>query len=196
MDSDNVYADRLQAQMRAADARLEELEASARARNAQGEMNEISGLRARREQVRQRLADVRQKSRDDWQSVRRELDIEWSNFRQAIADAQGRYAAWDQAREKRFNAHLDEAEAALRRSAAEDAVVAADIRIRIAETRDGLKAKAAAARRNYQAWRERRSDERAIRDLNASELELDEALDQYAMAVQSVAKRASTPRGD
>jgi hypothetical protein len=41
------------------------LDAAARARNAQVEMDEISGLRRQRDRVRQHLADVKQQSRKD-----------------------------------------------------------------------------------------------------------------------------------
>ena len=121
MDTEKAYADRLQAQMRTADARLDEMEAAARARNARAEMDEISGLRAQRDRVRQHVTDARKKMSDDWQAIRREVDSEWTSLRRSIADAQNKYSAWDGAREQRFNAHLDQADAALRRSAAEDA---------------------------------------------------------------------------
>jgi SMC interacting uncharacterized protein involved in chromosome segregation len=186
MNTDQPYGDRFHAQLRAADARIDELEAGARARNAQAEMDEISGLRAQRDRVRKKLADVRQQSRDDWEAVRKELEPELSNFRSAVADASDRYTEWDQARERRFNARLDEAEAALRKYAAQDAEVAADARARIAEAGDDLKARAAGARRSYDDWRQRREDKAAVRALTAAELELEEAFDRYALVIQSV----------
>ena len=192
MNIDQAYGDRLEAQMRAADARLELLEAAARERNAQDEMDEISDLRAERDRVRQRLADVRQHSQDDWQAVRREVEGDLTSFRSAVADANDRYSEWDQVREQRFNARLGEAEAALRRQAAQVAEVAADARIQISEAQDDLKARIVAARRSYDAWSQRRADRDAIRALNASELELDEAFDTYAVAVQGVLHRATS----
>ncbi len=71
MDTQQAYAARLEAQMRAADARLDQMEAQARARDARAEMNEISGLRARRDKIRQQLATARKELRDDWEAVRR-----------------------------------------------------------------------------------------------------------------------------
>jgi hypothetical protein len=195
MDSQQAYADRMQAQMRALDARLDEIEASARASDASSEMDEISGLRRLRDRVRQHLADVKQQTSDDWQATRRELDDEWNDFRRSVSDAHSRLIAWDETREQRFNAHLDEADAALRRSAAEDAVVAADVKIRVTEARSDLKEKAAQARRSYDAWRKQRADERLLRDLDESELELDEAFDRYSVALDSV-QGGARPRAD
>ena len=131
MDTEKAYADRLQAQMRTADARLDEMEAAARARNAKAEMDEISGLRAQRDRVSKHVADARKKMRDDWEAVRREVDVEWTGFRRSVNDAHTKYTAWDSVREQRFNAHLDQADAALRRSAAQDAEVAADARVQL-----------------------------------------------------------------
>jgi hypothetical protein len=111
-----------------------------------------------------------------------------------MADAHTKYTAWDSAREQRFNAHLDHADAALKRSAAEDAEVAADANVQLAEARDELKAKAGAAHRNYDAWRERRKDEKALRKLDDSELELDEAYARYTLALEDV--RAGRRRAD
>lgn len=190
MNTDQAYADRLQAQLRAADARLDELESAARARNAQSDMNQIAALRVQRDRVRERLDDARQRSPNDPQGVRSIVEDDWRTFRRSIADAQSR-SAWDDARAKRFNAHLDEVDAAMRKSAAKDALVAADVRVNISETRDSVKEKLAAARKRLDAWRERREDEAAMKNLSSSELELDEAFDNYAWALESVTQRAA-----
>jgi len=196
MDTEKAYADRLQAQMRTVDARLSEMEAAARARNARAEMDEISGLRAQRDRVSQHVADARKKMRDDWEAVRREVDAEWTGFRRSVNDAHTKYTAWDSAREQRFNAHLDQADAALRRSAAQDAEVAADARVQLAEAGDELKSRTDAARRDYKAWRERRADEKLLGQLSDSELELDEAYARYTTTLENVAKRGKRPRAD
>src|SRR4029453_7061683 len=144
MDTEKAYADRLQAQMRTADARLDEMAAAARARNAKAQMDEILGLRAPRDPVGQHVADARKKMRDDWEAVRREVDAEWTGFRRSVNDAHTKYTAWDGAREQRFNAHLDQAHRALRRSAAEGAEVAGSAESAHAATSAESKVKAEA----------------------------------------------------
>jgi hypothetical protein len=196
MDTEKAYADRLEAQMRTADARLDEMAAAARARNAKAEMDEISGLRAQRDRVSQHVADARKKMRGDWEAVRREVEAEWTGFRRSVNDAHTKYTAWDSAREQRFNAHLDQADAALRRSAAQDAEVAADARVQLADANDELKSKADSARQSYKAWRERRADEKLLGQLSDSELELDEAYTRYAATLETVQKREKRPRAD
>lgn len=189
MNTDQAYADRLQARLRVADARLDELESSARAKNAQADMDKIAALRVQRDRVRQRLDETRRRSPDDVGKSHPEIENDWRAFQRSLADA-GSLAAWDRAREQRFNAHLDEVDAAVRRSSAKDAEVAADVRLKIAQSTDTLKAKLATARDRFATWRERRDDEAAIRNLNASEFALDEAFDDYASAVDSVVQRA------
>jgi hypothetical protein len=183
MNTQQAYTDRLDAQMRAADARLDQLEAAARAHNAQAEMDEVSGLRARRDRVRQQVADARKAAWDDSEALRRRVDADWTDFRRSVADAHGRYTAWDAARERRFNARLDQADAALRESAAADADVAAGGRAQIAEAQNELRDSAAAARQKFAAWREQRTDQ-GQRALDDAELQLEEASNRYAAVLE------------
>jgi len=193
MEREEAYEAQLKAQMRATEARIDELEAAARARAAKDEMEEISGLRRRCDQFRARLADVRERSRGDWGEVRRELEQEWIAFRAAVGDARRRFSEWDAARERRFNAHLDQVDAAIRRSNAEDAEVAADLRVGLVAARDALRGKANEARSRYAAWRDRRTDRKLLADLERSEEELDDAFDEYAVARESVRNRMQRP---
>ena len=191
MDTQQAYAARLEAQMRAADVRLDQMEAQARARDARAEMDEISGLRARRDKIRQQLATARKELRDDWEAVRRRVDTDWTEFRRSVAESHSRFTAWDDARERNFVAHLDEGEGALRESAARDAEVAADMRVELAGAQQELREKVAAARQSYDAWRERRKDEKLQRKLDDAELELEEASNRYAAAVEGMSQRGS-----
>jgi hypothetical protein len=186
MDTQQAYGDRMAAQMRATDARLDQMEAQARARNAQGEMDEISGLRARRDQARQQVTAALNSMSADADTARRQADADWAAVRRGIADAHSRFTAWDTARERRFNAHLDEAEGALREAGAQDDEVAADTRGRLADARDELRDKAAAARGRYEAWREKQADAGRRQELDDAELELEEASNRYAAAREGV----------
>jgi hypothetical protein len=189
MNTDQAYEQRMQAHLRAADARIDELDAAARARNAQAEMNEISGLRAHRDRVRQLLDDMDAVKEEDLQALRAQAEDDWTNLRRALADVHTRYIAWDRAREDRFNAHVQQAEAALRRAKAEDQAVAADVRANIAASRDDLKSAVARAKQRYNDWRERREDRAAIKELTEADIELDDAIERYAWAVGGVVDR-------
>jgi len=189
MHTDQPYEQRLQAQLRAADARIDELDAAARARHAQAEMDEISGLREHRDRVRELVDNVGQVARENRDALRAQAHDDWMSLQRSLADAHAKFGAWNDAREKRFNAHLDEADAVLRRASAHHQEAAADTRAEIDASREELQAKVTDARRNYDAWRQRRDDKAAIRELSAADADLDEAIERYAWAVRGVSDR-------
>jgi hypothetical protein len=188
MNTEQAKAERFQARVRTADARLDELEASARARNAKAEMDTIARLRHQRNSFLLRLENA-EATPANAGAANRAVEDEWTDFQRLLADAVS-LSAWDEARERRFNAHLDELDAAIRHSNAKDAEVAAEVRVQVSEALDDVRGKLASARKKFESWRARRADEEAIRELNASALELDEAFDDYAWAVKGVAQRA------
>jgi len=175
MKTQEAYVVRLEAQMRAADGRLDEMEAAARAKNAQAEMNEISGLRARQDQIRQQVATAKTELQGNWDELRRRVDSNWTDLRRDVADRHSKVTAWDDARERRFVAQLDEVEAAIRESGARDAESAANVRIGLGDAQQELREKAAAARQSYDAWRQHKKDEKLRRQLDQAQLELEEA---------------------
>jgi molybdopterin converting factor small subunit len=106
------------AQLREADASLKVLAAKAEARKAKADMDEISGLTAAKEQVRQDIdafkkfaaADYAQ-TKKDAEQLQRKIDTRVQDLQARIERASDRYSAWDDARERRFNARLDAADA-------------------------------------------------------------------------------------
>src|SRR5262245_38571019 len=186
MDKQDAYAARMDAQLRAADARPDQMEAAARATNAKADRDEISGLRAQRDEIRQQLASAKKGAKDKWDAARQRMDDNWTSFRRDVADQHGRMIAWDDARERRFVAHLDEAEAALKGSAAADEKVAADTGIEMSKAQQELRDSVAAARSNYDAWRSKKKAADLTRKLADSEFELDEASNRYTAALADV----------
>jgi hypothetical protein len=189
-----AYAARLDAQMRVADARLDQMEAQARARNARSEMDEVSGLRARRDKIQQQVATAKKELKGDWDAVRGRVDATWTDFRRDLATSHSKFTAWDDARERKFIAHLDEAEGALRESTAKDAESAANVRIGLAEAHQELQDKIAAARRSYDGWREQRKNEKRKAKLDDAELELEEASSRYAATLKDVSQPTASRR--
>ena len=175
MNQQEAYVGRIEAQMRAADARLDEMEASARAKNAQAEMNEVSGLRARQDKIRQQWATAKTELKGGWDQFKRRVDANWTDLRRDVAERHSKVTTWDDARERRFVAQLDEAEAALRESAARDAESGANLRIGLGDAQQELREKAAAARQSYDAWRQRKTDTKLQQQLDEAQLELEEA---------------------
>lgn len=106
------------AQIQEADARLKVLKAQAEAKKAKADMDEISGLTAAKEQVKKDIAQAKQFAADDYAQTKQDFQQATTKADRGLKDLQTRidlvserYSAWDDARERRFNARLDEADA-------------------------------------------------------------------------------------
>jgi len=109
----DLLAARFDAEVREADGKLKVLQAQAEARKARADMEEISGLAAARERVKQDVADLKQKAAADYAATKSAVEKEIKDLQADIQRVSDRYTAWDAAREREFNADLDEAEAKL-----------------------------------------------------------------------------------
>jgi hypothetical protein len=163
MTTPDFNAELYEAQVREADARLKALKAQAEAKTAKADMDEISGLTAAKEQVKQDIAAMKKFAAADVAATRKDFEQVKKNAERGLKDLQikidrvsDRYSAWDDARERRFNARLDEADAKVKAwKATVDQQRVHDKR----ETRDALatleekvalaKARAADARREH-----------------------------------------------
>ena len=111
-------AEMYEAQVRETDARLKALKAKAEAKQAKADMDEISGLTAAEEQLKRDIAEMKRfaaadlaATRKDFEQVKTSADRRLKDLQAKIERASDRYTAWDDARERRFNARLDEADA-------------------------------------------------------------------------------------
>jgi hypothetical protein len=109
------------AQVQEADARLKVLRAQAEAKKAKADMDEISGLTAAKEQVKKDIAQAKKFAADDYAATKKDFEQAKKNADRGLKDLQAkidlvseRYSAWDEARERRFNARLDEADARMK----------------------------------------------------------------------------------
>jgi hypothetical protein len=65
-------------------------------------MDEVSGLRARRDKIRDQIAAAKKGARDDWEATRRRVDAAWTDFRRDVATSTVD-VEWDDARERRWS---------------------------------------------------------------------------------------------
>jgi hypothetical protein len=170
-------AEKYDAQLREADASLNALKAKAEARKAKADMDEISGLTAAREQVRKDIADFKKFAADDYAQTKRDaqqiqqgIDRRVRELQTRIERANERYSAWDEARERRFNARLDQAEAKAQvwkaqadQARAEDARDARNLVASVQEKTALARARAAEARSDRYTEKSRQALEDAAR---------------------------------
>ena len=114
-------AEMYEAQVREADARLKALKAQAEAKKAKADMDEISGLTAAEEQLKQDIAALKRfaaadaaATKQDFERVKTDTERKLKDLQAKIERASDRYSAWDSARERRFNARLDETDAKIK----------------------------------------------------------------------------------
>jgi len=187
--STDFNAEIYEAQVREADARLKALKAKAEVKQAKADMDEISGLTAAKEQVNQDIAEMKRfaaadiaQTRRDFEQVKQNADRGLKDLQVRIDRVSDRYSAWDDARERRFNARLDAADAKVKAwKATADQQRLHDVR----ESRDALatlEEKTALARaRAAEARRERYNDK--------SQQALDDAARYFDQAYDAAAKR-------
>ena len=185
--STHFNAEIYEAQVREADARLNALKAQAEAKKAKADMDEISGLTIAKEQVKADIAEMKTfatadvaQTRKDFEQVKKNTDRKLKDLQVRIDRASDRYTAWDDARERRFNARLDEADAKVRAwKALADQQHVRDVR----ETRDDLaklEEKVALARASAAEARRDRYDAKSQQALDDAARYFDQAYDAAA----------------
>ena len=173
-------AEKYDAQLREADASLNELRAKAEKRRAQADMDEISGLTAAKEQVRKDIADFKKfaaadyaQTKQDAQTIQRAIDRRVKDLQTRIERANERYSAWDEARERRFNARLDQADAKVQvwkaqadQARADDARDARNLVATVQQQTALARARAADARADRYSEKSRQALEDAARNFD------------------------------
>jgi len=106
-----LAAEKLDAEFREAEAKLQVLQAKAEAKKAKADMDEISGLSAAKDRVKKNIADLKQRASANYAEARKSAEHDLKDLQAKIQRVSDRYDAWDEARERRFDARLDEAEA-------------------------------------------------------------------------------------
>jgi hypothetical protein len=106
-----LAADKLDAELRETEAKLQVAKAKAEAKQAKADMDEISGLAAAKDRVKKNIADLKQRASADYTAAKKSAEQDLRELQAKIERFDDRYSAWDEARERRFNARLDEATA-------------------------------------------------------------------------------------
>lgn len=169
----------MEAQLHEADARLDVLQAQAKAHNAQQEMDEISGVRRRRDQARQKLDELKQGAKGNLEKARHDASTAFRELQVEIERVKDRYSVWDEARERRFEARLDEIQAKLKLWKAKGDQKRAEHGMKRHDALADLETRFEAARARHAEWRAHRHDQKAEAALDDASQHLDKA---YAAA--------------
>ena len=110
----DLVAERLDAQIDEAEARLKVMGARAEARQAAADVKRISGLTAAGEQMKKDLAEMKRQAAGDSEAAKEAVEQKVARFRNDVQRIGERYKALDEAAARQFYARLDEAEAQLK----------------------------------------------------------------------------------
>ena len=177
MTTQDPVAEKLDAELRETESRLEVLEAEAEARKARDEMAEISGLNATKDRVQRKLTELKQETREGADTVRREIEALLRDLKTGIKHVGERFAAWDAARERRFSALLDEAEARIKAWNAQEEQREAERGVHWHDVLATLRERTALARARLAEWQHARHDRKAQEALEEAAEHFDEAFE-------------------
>lgn len=104
-------AERLEAEVREAEAELDLLRAGADARKAKEDMDKISGLTAAKERVKKEIAEFKQFAATDYAATKRDLEEAVKALKTGIQHLNASFTAWDEALVRHFDARLEAAAA-------------------------------------------------------------------------------------
>ena len=110
----DLAAQKFEAEIREAEARLELMRAQSEGRNAKQDMDEVSGLTAAKDRVKNDIADLKRKTGEQYETAKRAVERGIEDLKADMQRVGERFTAWDDASDRRFTARLDEAEARLK----------------------------------------------------------------------------------
>ncbi|MDZ7754116.1 MAG: coiled coil domain-containing protein [Gammaproteobacteria bacterium] len=94
MESKKAYQERMEAELREWQARIDVLKAKADKAQADQKLEyqeEIESVRAKQQQVRERMKELQDAGADAWQEVKAGLDAAWEDMRSAADRALERF---------------------------------------------------------------------------------------------------------
>jgi hypothetical protein len=110
----DLVAERLEAEVREAEAQFEVLQARIEARRAKEDMDQISGVTAAKERVKKQIAEMKRQAGENYAARKQEAEEGMKALKADLRRISERYTAWDAARERNFYSRLDEADAQLK----------------------------------------------------------------------------------
>jgi hypothetical protein len=181
----DLAAERFEAEVKEAEARLKVLQAQAEARDAKRDMDEISGLAAAKERVKKDVAAMKRQASADYAAAKRSVEQSLAALQADLKRVSDRYVAWDAARERQFYARLDEADAKVKVWKAQIEQLRAEHGMKRDDELAKLEEKIALARARAAEARNERYTARA-------QAALEEAAQRFDQAYEAAAKRYGT----
>ena len=172
-----LVAEKLDAEFRETEAKLQAVKAKAEARKAKADMDEISGLTAIKERVKNDIADLKQQAKTNQAAAKASAEQGLKDLQAKIQRANDRYEAWGEARERRFDARLNEADARVKVWKAKADQKRVELEVKHHDDLAKLEEKIATARAVAAEARRERYSEKAQKSLNDAERFFEQAFE-------------------
>jgi hypothetical protein len=179
-----AYEDLNDARLREAEANLALFEATARKSAVKSDMENVSGLRAKRDSYHAKLQEIKRASESNWERYKAGVDADWEEMERAMEKFQSRADKIIADNQELWSASLDAMDARIDRMDARADQFDAQTRIRFQNDLAGLRAKQADARRKLEEFN--RADETAADDLRSG---ITAAWNELRAAFESAIKR-------
>jgi hypothetical protein len=179
-----AYEDLNDARLREAEANLALFEATARKSAVKSDMENVSGLRAKRDSYHAKLQEIKRASESNWERYRAGVDADWEEMERAMEKFQSRADKIIADNQELWNSRQDAMDARIDRMAARADQFDAQTRIRFQNDLAGLRAKQADARRKLEEFD--RADKAAADDLRSG---ITTAWNELRAAFESAIKR-------
>jgi hypothetical protein len=160
-----AYEDLNDARLREAEANLALFEATVRKNAVKADLEEVSGLRARKDAFRAKLQQLRQAAEANWEQYKAGVEADWNEMETSIDDFQSRVQDLIERDRALWAARHDALDARIDRMAARADQYDAQERIRFENDLAGLRAKHADTRRKLEEFN--RANEAAADELEA-----------------------------
>jgi len=178
------YEDLNDARLREAEANLALFEATARKSAVKSDMENVSGLRAKRDSYHAKLQEIKRASESNWERYKAGVDADWEEMERAMEKFQSKADKIIADDQELWNARQDAMDARIDRMVARADQFDAQTRVRFQNDIAGLRAKQADARRKLKELA--RADKAAAADLKA---QVAAAWDELRAAFESATKR-------
>ena len=179
-----AYEDLNDARLREAEANLALFEATARKSAVKSDMENVSGLRAKRDSYHAKLQEIKRASESNWERYKAGVDADWEEMERAMEKFQSRADKIIEDNQELWNARQDAMDARIDRMTARADQFDAQTRIRFQNDIAGLRAKQTDARRKLEEFD--RADEAAADDLRSG---ITAAWNELRAAFESAIKR-------
>jgi hypothetical protein len=179
-----AYEDLNDARLREVEANLALFEATARKSAVKSDLEDVSGLQAKKDSYRAKLQELKRTTESNWERYKAGVEADWDEMDRAMEKFQSRADNIIADNQELWNARQDAMDARIDRMAARADQFDAQTRIRLQNDLAGLRAKQADARRKLEEFD--RADKSATDDLRSG---ITAAWNELRAAFESAIKR-------